>query len=43
VSEAAEQTSRAANDVLGAARDLSKNGEVLKVEVQTFLHQVRAA
>jgi methyl-accepting chemotaxis protein len=43
VSDAAEQTSHAANDVLAAARDLSKNGEVLKVEVQTFLQQVRAA
>ncbi|KIL99466.1 Methyl-accepting chemotaxis protein [Paramagnetospirillum magnetotacticum MS-1] len=41
VSEAASSTGAAANDVLVAAGDLSKNSEKLSSEVNTFLSRVR--
>ena len=43
VSEAAIQTGAAATQVLGAADELSQNGEALKTRVEEFLSQVRAA
>jgi methyl-accepting chemotaxis protein len=43
VSQAAQQTGVAATQVLASASELSKSGEALKAEVQTFLREVRAA
>ncbi len=43
VSEAARQTGAAAEQVLSAAGELSRNGEVLRSQVATFLREVRAA
>jgi len=43
VSEAATQTGAAAAQVLASAGELSKNGELLKQQVDAFLHEVRAA
>jgi methyl-accepting chemotaxis protein len=43
VSQAAQQTGAAATQVLGAAGELSRNGERLKAQVQAFLQEVRAA
>ncbi|WP_428486284.1 methyl-accepting chemotaxis protein [Rhodopila sp.] len=43
VSQAAQQTGAAATQVLASAAELSRNGEVLKVQVATFLRDVRAA
>jgi methyl-accepting chemotaxis protein len=43
LSEAAQQTGAAATQVLASAGELSRNGEVLKARVQTFLREVRAA
>ena len=43
VSEAAQQTGAAANQVLSAALSLSRNGEALQVQVDRFLREVRAA
>jgi methyl-accepting chemotaxis protein len=43
VSEAAESTGHAANDVLGAATELSRHAETMKQAVQTFLEGVHAA
>jgi methyl-accepting chemotaxis protein len=43
VSEAAEGTGHAANDVLSAATELSRHAETLKQTVQTFLTDVHAA
>jgi methyl-accepting chemotaxis protein len=43
VSEAAQQTGVAATQVLASADKLSRNGEVLRAQVATFLREVRAA
>lgn len=43
VTEAAEQTGTAAGEVLGAARELSKNGVHLQDQVSEFLRTVRSA
>jgi methyl-accepting chemotaxis protein len=43
VSQAAQQTGVAATQVLASAGELSKDGETLKAQVQTFLREVRAA
>ena len=43
VSEAAQHTGAAAAQVLTAAGELSRNGEQLKAQVETFLRQVRNA
>lgn len=43
VSEAAHQTGAAATQVLASAAELAKNGETLKVRVESFLRDVRAA
>jgi len=43
VSEAAESTGYAANDVLGAATELSRHAETLKQAVRSFLEGVNAA
>jgi methyl-accepting chemotaxis protein len=43
VSEGATQTGRAATQVLGAAGELSRQSELLKVEVERFLAGIRAA
>jgi methyl-accepting chemotaxis protein len=43
VNEAARQTGAAAEEVLIAARVLSRNGEALKAEIDAFLLDVRAA
>jgi methyl-accepting chemotaxis protein len=43
VSEAASQTGAAAAQVLASAGELSKNGELLKQQVDAFLREVRAA
>jgi methyl-accepting chemotaxis protein len=42
VTEAAQQTGTAANQVLDSAGELSRNGVLLKTQVQEFLHTVRA-
>ena len=43
VSRAAQETGAAASEVLSAAAELSRNGELLKTQVDTFLRDVRAA
>ena len=43
VTQAARQTGTAANDVLDAAAELDQNGVKLRLEVEEFLRQVRAA
>ena len=43
VSQAAQQTGAAATQVLASANELSKNGELLKQQVDDFLREVRAA
>jgi len=43
VNEAAQTTGTAANDVLGASSELSREAESLKAFVQTFLSDVKAA
>jgi len=43
VSEAAQQTGAAATQVLASAGELSKNGALLKHQVDAFLQEVRAA
>jgi len=43
VSEAASQTGAAASQVLASAGELSRNGELLKQQVESFLREVRAA
>ncbi|TWB23744.1 methyl-accepting chemotaxis protein [Nitrospirillum amazonense] len=43
VSGAAQETGGAAGEVHSAANDLSKNGELLKQQVDTFLREIRAA
>ncbi len=43
VSNAAQRTGAAATRVLGSASELSEKGEALKVQVATFLGEVRAA
>ena len=43
VSEAAQHTGASATQVLSAAGELAKNGEKLRVEVEEFLREVRAA
>jgi methyl-accepting chemotaxis protein len=43
VTQAANQTGTAATQVLGSAKDLSKQAELLRVQVDTFLSRVRAA
>jgi len=43
VSQAAQQTGAAATQVLGAAGELGRNGEILKAQVDSFLAEVRAA
>jgi len=43
VSLAAQETGAAAAQVLSAAGELSRNGEQLKLQVETFLREVRAA
>jgi methyl-accepting chemotaxis protein len=43
VSQAAQQTGAAAAQVLASAAELAKNGETLKVRVDAFLREVRAA
>ncbi|ASG20434.1 methyl-accepting chemotaxis protein [Nitrospirillum viridazoti] len=43
VSDAAQETGGAAGEVHTAANDLSKNGELLKQQVDTFLREIRAA
>jgi methyl-accepting chemotaxis protein len=43
VSDAAQRTGVAATQVLCAANDLAKSGEKLKLQVDSFLKQVRAA
>jgi len=43
VTEAASQTGHAAKQVLESAGELSKNGAVLRTQVQEFLRMVRAA
>jgi methyl-accepting chemotaxis protein len=42
VSEAAQRTGAASTQVLSAAGELAKNGETLKVQVDTFLREIRA-
>jgi methyl-accepting chemotaxis protein len=43
VTEASRETGTAANDVLGAAETLDRDGAKLRLEVDEFLRQVRAA
>jgi methyl-accepting chemotaxis protein len=43
VSDAAQSTGAAASEVLTSAGDLSKNSEALKVQVNEFLREIRAA
>ncbi|WP_044562182.1 methyl-accepting chemotaxis protein [Azospirillum sp. B4] len=43
VSGAAQETGGAAGEVHSAANDLSKNGELLKQQVDAFLREIRAA
>jgi methyl-accepting chemotaxis protein len=43
VSETAQQTGAAAAGVLTAAGDLSRDGEALEAQVDTFLREIRAA
>ena len=43
VNEAAQSTGAASSELLGAAKELSRNSETLKVEVSRFLTQVRAS
>ena len=43
VNQAVQGSERIATDVLGAARDLSRNGSTLKAEVDQFLTSVRSA
>jgi methyl-accepting chemotaxis protein len=43
VSQAAQQTGAASVQVLASAGELSRNGEALKVQVELFLREVRAA
>jgi methyl-accepting chemotaxis protein len=43
VSQAAQDTGAAATQVLGAAGELSRNGETLKLQVETFIAEVRAS
>jgi methyl-accepting chemotaxis protein len=43
VTQASQQTSAGSTQVLGAASELAKNGEMLRKEVSTFLATVRAA
>ena len=43
VSHAASQTGAAASQVLASAGELSKNSETLRVQVEAFLREVRAA
>ncbi|KAA0572766.1 methyl-accepting chemotaxis protein [Azospirillum sp. Sh1] len=43
VSEAAAQTGAAASQVLGASGELSRQSELLRLEVETFLSGIRAA
>jgi methyl-accepting chemotaxis protein len=43
VTSAAQQTGSAANEVLQSASELSRNGEMLKSQVEEFLRTVRAA
>ncbi|MBB6254294.1 methyl-accepting chemotaxis protein [Nitrospirillum iridis] len=43
VSDAAQETGSAASEVHTAANDLSKNGELLKQQVDTFLREIRTA
>ena len=43
VTHAASETGTAASQVLSSAGELSRNGERMKQEVETFLHGVRAA
>jgi methyl-accepting chemotaxis protein len=43
VTEAATTTSAAAEQVLGAAGELSRQSELLRTKVETFLAEVRAA
>jgi methyl-accepting chemotaxis protein len=43
VSDAAQGTGKAAGEVLASARDLSKNSEALKSQVNDFLREIRAA
>ncbi len=43
VTEAAAETGSAANQVLGAADELSKKSELLRGEVEKFLSEIRAA
>ncbi len=42
VSEAAQKTGAASTQVLSAAGELAKNGETLKLQVDTFLREIRA-
>jgi len=43
VNRAASETGETANHVLSASEELSKQGEALKMQVDSFLHTVRAA
>jgi hypothetical protein len=43
VSSAAADTGRASTDILGAAVELTRQGEALKVGADTFVARVRAA
>jgi methyl-accepting chemotaxis protein len=43
VNDAAQQTGAAAAEVLTSASELSRNGEALRAQVDTFLREVRAA
>ena len=43
VSKAANETGSASSQVLSSAKSLSREGNVLKGEVETFLQKVRAA
>jgi methyl-accepting chemotaxis protein len=43
VTNAAQQTGSAAGEVLQSAGELSRNGEMLKAQVEEFLRTVRAA
>jgi methyl-accepting chemotaxis protein len=43
VTQGANQTGAAATQVLGAANELAQQGEQLKREVETFLHNIQAA
>ncbi|MEE3625279.1 CHASE3 domain-containing protein [Nitrospirillum sp. BR 11752] len=43
VSDAAQETGVGAGEVHSAANDLSKNGELLKQQVDSFLREIRAA